>query len=141
LTFSRYSTEKLLELKFGYVLSSIILFCGVLAILLAWYRTTGKIEFEDISTRQSEIFYWVTILVSNTLGTALGDFVATDVGLGFGGGAIVFSGLLVIVILAHFFTNIKAKSYRAAGRDFPLVRTQLNEWYGRQSLDPMQEDG
>ncbi|PZV06823.1 MAG: hypothetical protein DCF22_23070 [Leptolyngbya sp.] len=95
-------------LKFGYVLSSIILFCGVLAILLAWYRTTGKIEFENISTRQNEIFYWVTILVSNTLGTALGDFVATDVGLGFGGGAIVFSGLLVIVILAHFFTNIKA---------------------------------
>lgn len=95
-------------LKFGYVLSSIILFCGVLAVLFAWYRTTGKIEFENISTRQSEIFYWVTILVSNTLGTALGDFVATDAGLGFGGGAIVFSGLLVIVILAHFFTNIKA---------------------------------
>ncbi|MGV0029009.1 hypothetical protein ACFE35_28835 [Phormidesmis priestleyi ANT.L61.2] len=44
-------------LKFGYVLSSIVLFCGVLAILLAWYRTTGKIEFEDISTRQNEIFY------------------------------------------------------------------------------------
>ncbi|MGV0029010.1 hypothetical protein [Phormidesmis priestleyi] len=50
----------------------------------------------------------VTILVSNTLGTALDDFVATDAGLGFGGGAIVFSGLLFIVILAHFFTNIKA---------------------------------
>ena len=95
-------------LGLGYVISSIFLFCSVLAILFVWYRTTGKIEFEDISTRQSELFYWVTILVSNTAGTALGDFTATDLGLGFGGGEIVFSGLIVLVVLAHFFTNIKA---------------------------------
>lgn len=47
-------------------------------------------------------FYWVTILVSNTLGTALGDFVATTTGLGFGGGALVFAGLLAVVATAHF---------------------------------------
>lgn len=93
---------------FGYVKSSIILFCGVLAVLFAWRRVTGAIEFENISTRQNEVFYWVTILVSNTLGTALGDFVATTTGLGFERGALVFSGLLALVVLAHFFTNIKS---------------------------------
>lgn len=93
---------------FGYIKSSIILFCMVLAILFIWYCTTGAIEFEDISTRRNEIFYWVTILVSNTLGTALGDFVATDLGLGFERGALLFSGLLTLVVLAHFFTSIRA---------------------------------
>jgi uncharacterized membrane-anchored protein len=93
---------------FGYIKSSIILFCAVLAILFVWYRTTGAIEFENIRTKRAEIFYWVTILVSNTLGTALGDFVATDTGLGFERGALVFSALLSLVILAHFFTNIRA---------------------------------
>ncbi len=92
----------------GYVKSSIILFCCVLAVLFVWHRVTGEIEYEDISTRQSEVFYWVTILVSNTLGTALGDFVATTTGLGFERGAIVFSGLLALVVSAHFFTNIKS---------------------------------
>lgn len=91
----------------GYIKSSIILFCSVLAILVAWYRFAGAIKFENISTRRDEVFYWVTILVSNTLGTALGDFVATDLGLGFEGGALVFSGLLAIVVLAHFFTHIR----------------------------------
>jgi uncharacterized membrane-anchored protein len=95
-------------LGLGYIISSIFLFCSVLAVLIAWYRTTGEIEFEDISTRRSEIFYWVTILVSNTLGTALGDFTATDLGLGFERGAIAFSGLIGLVVLAHFFTKIKS---------------------------------
>ncbi len=73
-------------LGLGYVKSSILLFCGVLAILVVWYRVAGAIKFENINTRRDEVFYWVTILVSNTLGTALGDFVATDKGLGFDGG-------------------------------------------------------
>ena len=93
-------------LGLGYVKSSIMLFCGVLAVLFVWRRVTGRIEFEDISTRKNEIFYWLTILVSNTLGTALGDFVATTTGLGFEGGALVFSGLIGLVVLAHWFTQI-----------------------------------
>src|SRR5579883_1978759 len=64
----------------GYIKSSIMLFCSVLAILFLWRRFTGRIEFEDISTRKNEVFYWITILISNTLGTALGDFVATTTG-------------------------------------------------------------
>ncbi len=92
-------------LGLGYVKSSIILFCGVLVVILLWRRTTGAIQFEHISTRKNEIFYWVTILVSNTLGTALGDFVATDTGLGFERGALVFAGLLALVAAAYFFTR------------------------------------
>src|SRR5437016_1910668 len=93
-------------LKLGYVKSSIILFCSVLVVLFTWRRTTGKIEFETITTSTNEAFYWVTILVSNTLGTALGDFVATTTGLGFERGAIVFGGLIVLVALARYFPRI-----------------------------------
>lgn len=95
-------------LGLGYVKSSIILFCGVLVVLFVWHRATGRVEFENITTRKNEVFYWVTILVSNTLGTALGDFTATDTGLGFERGALVFAGLIALVAAAHFFTNISA---------------------------------
>jgi uncharacterized membrane-anchored protein len=87
----------------GYVTSSIALFCGVLAVLVLWRHVTGRIEFQNIVTRKDEIFYWLTILVSNTLGTALGDFVATSTGLGFEGGALVFAGLLALVAAGHFW--------------------------------------
>ena len=93
-------------LELGYVKSSIVLFCGVLVVLFVWHRSMGRIEFEHITTRPNEIFYWVTILVSNTLGTALGDFVATTTGVGFERGALVFAGLLALVALAHFLTRI-----------------------------------
>src|SRR4051812_27502643 len=93
-------------LGLGYIKSSIMLFCLVLVVLAAWHFSTGKIEFERITTRKEEIFYWVTILVSNTLGTALGDFVASDTGLGFEKGALVFSVLIAIVAALHFWTRI-----------------------------------
>lgn len=89
----------------GYVKSSIFLLCAVLAILYAWHRAVGRVEFENIRTRREEVFYWTTILVSNTLGTALGDFMASDTGLGFERGALVFSGLIALVALAHFFSK------------------------------------
>jgi uncharacterized membrane-anchored protein len=85
----------------GYVRSSILLFCGVLVVLAIWRRVTGRIEFQNIATKKEEVFYWLTILVSNTLGTALGDFVATSTGIGFEGGALVFSGLLALVAAAY----------------------------------------
>jgi uncharacterized membrane-anchored protein len=85
----------------GYVKSSILLFGGVLVVLAVWRRVTGRIEFQNIATKREEVFYWLTILVSNTLGTALGDFVASTGGLGFEGGALVFAGLLALVAAAH----------------------------------------
>lgn len=93
-------------LGLGYVKSSIILFCAVIAVLVAWHYSTGTIAVDRITSRKNEIFYWVTILVSNTLGTALGDFVATDTGLGFERGALVFAGLIALVAAVHFFTSV-----------------------------------
>ena len=71
-----------------------ILFLLVIGMLFFWRRTTGQIQFNEITTRANEIFYWITILISNTLGTALGDFVATTTGLGFEGGALLFGALI-----------------------------------------------
>jgi uncharacterized membrane-anchored protein len=93
-------------LGLGYVKSSIILLGLVIAVLLAWHYSTGKIEVDHITTRKNEIFYWLTILISNTLGTALGDFVATTSGLGFQGGALVFAALIALVAAGHYFTKI-----------------------------------
>ncbi|MDB5813405.1 MAG: Membrane protein [Rhodocyclales bacterium] len=90
-------------LKLGYVTSSIGLFCGVLVVLYLWRRIAGQIKFENITTGTEEVFYWLTILVSNTLGTALGDFVATTAGLGFERGALVFTALLAVIAAAHFW--------------------------------------
>jgi Uncharacterized membrane-anchored protein conserved in bacteria len=93
-------------LGLGYVKSSAIELGLVLAVLVAWHASTGEIGVDRITTRKNEIWYWLTILVSNTLGTALGDFVATDAGLGFQKGALVFAGLLVVVALLHYFSRI-----------------------------------
>jgi uncharacterized membrane-anchored protein len=93
-------------LGLGYIKSSIILFFVVLLVLGAWHLVTGRIEFEHIVSHDNEIFYWVTILVSNTLGTALGDFTADDLGLGFEKGALVFAVLIAIVAVLYVFTRI-----------------------------------
>jgi uncharacterized membrane-anchored protein len=92
-------------LGLGYVNSSAILLAAVIATLVVWRRTTGAIAVDHVTTRTNEVFYWVTILISNTLGTALGDFAASSVGLGFERGTLVFGGLIVLVALAHFFTS------------------------------------
>jgi uncharacterized membrane-anchored protein len=92
-------------LELGYVKSSIMLFCGVLAVLFLWHCLVGHIGFDRIITRTEEVFYWSTILVANTLGTALGDFVASTTGLGFRYGALVFASLLAILAAAHFLSK------------------------------------
>jgi uncharacterized membrane-anchored protein len=78
----------------------------VIAVLIIWHSTTGKIAVDHVFTRGNEIFYWFTILISNTLGTALGDFTATSAGLDFERGALVFAGLIALVAAAHFFTRL-----------------------------------
>jgi uncharacterized membrane-anchored protein len=89
----------------GYVLSSAMLLAAVLLILAAWRAVVGRIEYQHIVRSRDEVFYWLTILVSNTLGTALGDFTATSLGLGFERGALVFAGLLAIVAIAWRMTR------------------------------------
>ena len=93
-------------LGLGYVKSSIMMLGLVLVMLFIWHRSTGKIAVDQIVDRKNEIFYWVTILISNTLGTALGDFTATSVGLGFEKGALVFAALIAVVAALHFFTSL-----------------------------------
>jgi uncharacterized membrane-anchored protein len=94
------------SLGLGYVKGSAILLVLVGIVLFMWHRTTGRIRVDDVTSRTDEIFYWITILISNTLGTALGDFVATTTGLGFEGGALVFTGLIVLVAVLHYATDL-----------------------------------
>jgi uncharacterized membrane-anchored protein len=90
----------------GYAWGSALLLALVLASLAIWYSSTGTISVGSVSSPKSEIFYWVTIMFSQTLGTALGDWAADDAGLGYLGGVGVFGGALVVVALLYFFTRI-----------------------------------
>lgn len=91
------------SLGIGYPGGSLILLGLVILSLFAWHKTLGTVNVNSISTPKAEAFYWVTITFSQTLGTALGDWVA-DAGLGYGGGALLFgAGLAVLTIL--YFTN------------------------------------
>jgi uncharacterized membrane-anchored protein len=90
----------------GYAWGSTLLFGLVLASLGLWYWSTGTVSVDTVSSPKTEIFYWVTIMFSQTLGTALGDWAADDAGLGYLGGVAVFGGALVIVACLHFFTKI-----------------------------------
>lgn len=93
------------SLRIGYLGGSLLLLACVLASLFAWYKTLGTVNVNTVSTPPSEAFYWLTITFSQTLGTALGDWVA-DAGLGYSGGAIVFSAGLLVVAALYFRTKI-----------------------------------
>jgi uncharacterized membrane-anchored protein len=92
------------SLGIGYVGGSVILFVLLLAVLAAWWRAVGTVSVNAITTPAAEAFYWATILFSNTLGTALGDFLADDGGLGYERGALVFAFLLAIVAAGYCVT-------------------------------------
>ena len=93
------------SLGIGYPGGSLLLFGCVLASLLAWRLTLGSVSVNTIVSWRQEIFYWVTITFSQTLGTALGDW-AADGGLGYAGGALTFSAALGVLALLYFFTKI-----------------------------------
>lgn len=93
-------------LGLGYTLSSAMLLGCVLATLAAWRLTTGSVSVSRIDSRAAETFYWVTILFSNTLGTALGDWLADTQGVGFADGALVFAGALAVIAACYYLTKI-----------------------------------
>src|SRR6478672_1067604 len=93
------------SLGIGYPGGSLLLLACVLASLFAWYKTLGTVDVNTIVTPKAEAFYWLTITFSQTLGTALGDWVA-DAGLGYSGGALVFGAGLLILAALYFWTSI-----------------------------------
>jgi uncharacterized membrane-anchored protein len=94
------------SLGIGYIGGTSILLAFVLGVLAIWRLTTGSISVSRITTPVNESFYWLTILASNTLGTALGDFLADDTGLGFEGGALVFAAILAGIAGLYYFTQL-----------------------------------
>src|ERR1700720_2644178 len=93
------------SLGIGYLGGSSLLAALLVASLLIWHRTLGTVSIESIKSGQAEIFYWITILFSQTLGTALGDWMADSTGLGYAGGALVFAAGLAAVAAAYCWTN------------------------------------
>jgi uncharacterized membrane-anchored protein len=94
------------SLGIGYTGGSALLLALLAASLLLWHRTLGSIAIDSVSSPKSEMFYWVTIMFSQTLGTALGDWSADTAGLGYGGAAIIFGTLLAIVAALYLRTSI-----------------------------------
>ncbi len=94
------------SLGVGYAGGSAILLSLLLASLFTWYRTLGTVAVNSVSSSQSEMFYWVTIMFSQTLGTALGDWTADTAGFGYGGAAILFGGALAVIAAAYYFTKV-----------------------------------
>ena len=90
----------------GYTGGTTILFICVLASLALWHFTLGSVSVETVASPKVEMFYWVTITFSQTLGTALGDWMADDTGLGYAGGALVFGGGLAILAALYYWTSI-----------------------------------
>lgn len=94
------------SLGIGYTGGATILLLSVLASLALWRWTLGSVAIDTVRTPKAEIFYWVTITLSQTLGTALGDWIADTSGLGYEGGALVFGGALLILVAAYYWTSI-----------------------------------
>jgi uncharacterized membrane-anchored protein len=94
------------SLGIGYAGGSLILFMLLMASLGVWYWSAGSVSVDTITSPKVEMFYWATILFSQTLGTALGDWVADNVGLGYEGGALVFAAGLAVIAGGYFYTNV-----------------------------------
>src|SRR5207302_10540000 len=98
------------SLGIGYLGGSSVLAVLLVASLALWHRTVGTVSIASINSKSAETFYWVTIMFSQTLGTALGDWMADSTGLGYAGGALVFAAGLAVVTAAYFLTKISRTS-------------------------------
>src|SRR5215470_3677260 len=94
------------SLDIGYTGGALLLFTCLMIVLALWYRSEGTISVNTVSTPRVEAFYWAAITFSQTLGTALGDWIADTGGLGYGGGAIVFAVGLAFLAGLYFWTNV-----------------------------------
>jgi uncharacterized membrane-anchored protein len=94
------------SLGIGYLGGSSLLAALLLASLAIWYYATGTISVDSIQSKRAETFYWVTIMFSQTLGTALGDWMADSTGLGYRGGALVFAAALAVIAALYLWTSV-----------------------------------
>jgi uncharacterized membrane-anchored protein len=102
-TLADYATR---SLGIGYTGGSTLLLALLLGSLFAWWRTLGTVAVTSVSDARSEAFYWVTIMFSQTLGTAMGDWAADTAGLGYAGGMAVFGGVLLLIAGLYFWTRV-----------------------------------
>lgn len=93
-------------LGLGYPAGAAILICCLAAVFLVWWRSGQSFDITRIATVRAELLYWIAILFSNTLGTSLGDFLADSTGLGFAGGAMLITAVMVAIVAAHYLTPI-----------------------------------
>jgi uncharacterized membrane-anchored protein len=94
------------SLGIGYPGGSLILFASLILVLGLWYRSQGSVSVTSIRSTKAEMFYWLTIMFSQTLGTALGDWMADGMARGYEGAAMVFGVGLAVIAAAYFYTKI-----------------------------------
>ncbi len=94
------------SLGIGYTGGTTLLFVLLMSSLFTWYKTMGTISVASVRTPKAEMFYWVTIMFSQTLGTALGDWTSDSAGFGYGGSAAVFGGLLLLTAAFYYLTKV-----------------------------------
>ena len=94
------------SLGIGYAGGTSLLFALLIGSLATWYYALGSVSMDTVTTGKAEMFYWMTIMFSQTLGTALGDWTADTAGFGYLGSAVVFSALLVLILAAYRWTSI-----------------------------------
>ena len=102
-TLADYATR---SMGIGYTGGSALLLALLLLSLVVWYKSMGSVAVSSINTPKAELFYWVTIMFSQTLGTALGDWTADTAGLGYLGAAIIYGGILLAIVATHYFTSL-----------------------------------
>lgn len=93
-------------LGLGYALGSLILFSGMMLVLYLWYRQEKEIKVYPVTKNSIEIYYWIAILFSNSLGTAFGDFLSDNLGLSYLNGALVTAGIIAIVVILHYYSTL-----------------------------------
>jgi uncharacterized membrane-anchored protein len=121
------------SLGVGYAGGAASLFILLMASLFIWHHTLGSVAVDTVNSPKSEVFYWITIMFSQTLGTALGDWMADDAGLGYGGSAVVFGAMLGVIAA---MTTLMEGSYANVHRGLHALSTTATEAYeaARESL-------
>jgi uncharacterized membrane-anchored protein len=94
------------SLHLGYTLGSLLLFSLLIFTLLLWYKKFKSLNVFPVFDKNKEIFYWIAILFSNSLGTAFGDYLSDEIGLSYINGAMLTAGIILIVVLLHYLTKL-----------------------------------